>query len=150
VGRRALVLLALSVTAGCAPAPAPPPPDPVAEVRHLLGLQSAAWNRGDLDGFLGSFWHSDSLTFYSGGEMTRGFDAARARYHRRYRTEGRAMGKLDFELHEVRALDGHNAMARGAWTLTRRRVKQSGLFTLVLRRTPDGWRIVHDHSSGGP
>lgn len=142
--------LLAALATSCAPAPAPPTPDAAAGARLLLEQRAAEWNRGDLDGFLAAYARSESLSVYLGGESVRGWDAARDRYRRRFRTEGREMGRLDLEFHEVRALDAQEVVARLAWTLTRRRVKTRGVETLLVRHTDDGWRIVHDHVSPAP
>jgi ketosteroid isomerase-like protein len=119
-----------------------------AAVRALLATQQAAWNRGDLVGFMEGYWKSDSLTFYSGGDVNQGWQATFDRYVRRYRSEGREMGTLDFDLQEVTASDPDHALVYGAWRLKRSADAPHGLFTLVLRRIPGaGWRIVHDHTS---
>lgn len=121
-----------------------------AAVREVLSTQQAAWNRGDLEAFLEGYWRSDSLTFYSGGDVNYGWQATRDRYVRRYQSEGREMGTLDFDLHEVAVLDPEHATVRGAWRLRRSADSPHGLFTLVLRRFPgSGWKIVHDHTSVG-
>jgi ketosteroid isomerase-like protein len=118
-----------------------------AAVRGVLAMQRAAWNHGDLEGFMAGYWRSDSLTFYSAGDVSQGWQAAFDRYQRRYRGEGREMGSLDFELRQVDVLDDRHAMVRGAWRLALKSGSPHGLFTLVLRRFPDGWKIVHDHTS---
>ena len=144
----AAALLALAA-AGCgARGPAFDARGEAAAVRGLLATQQADWNRGDLDGFLEGYWKSDSLTFYSGGDVNHGWQATRDRYLRRYRSEGREMGTLDFDLHVVDVLDPEHAVVRGAWRLHRGADSPHGLFTLLLRRFPGaGWRIVHDHTS---
>ena len=117
-------------------------------VRAVLAAQREAWNDGDLEGFMEGYWRSDSLTFYSGGEVSRGWQAAHDRYVRRYRSEGGEMGRLDFDLHEVMTVGRDHALLYGAWRLTRRADAPHGLFPLVLRRIPGaGWKIVHDHTS---
>jgi uncharacterized protein (TIGR02246 family) len=143
----ALVSLA-ALAGGCAgPAPARDPGAEAQAVREVLALQRAAWNRGDLDAFLEGYWKSDSLTFYSGGEVFRGWQATRDRYVRRYQSEGREMGTLEFDLYDVAVLGPEAAAVRGAWRLQRRTDAPHGLFTLLLRRFPDaGWKIVHDHT----
>ncbi|HEY2955944.1 MAG TPA: nuclear transport factor 2 family protein [Candidatus Eisenbacteria bacterium] len=143
----AAALLALAA-AGCAASAAFDPGREAAEVRGVLAAQQGAWNRGDLAAFLEPYWKSDSLTFYSGGEVNHGWEATRARYVRRYQSEGREMGALDFDLHQVAIPASGHAVVRGAWRLTRRADSPHGLFTLILRRFPDGsWKIVHDHTS---
>ena len=139
----------LALAAGCGAGPkAFDAGAEAAAVRSVLAAQEAAWNRGDLDAFLEAYWRSDSLTFYSGGDVNHGWDATRDRYVRRYQSEGREMGALDFDLHHVDVLDPGNAVVRGAWRLKRKADAPHGLFTLLLRRFPDaGWKIVHDHTS---
>ena len=142
----ALVALA---AAGCGPGG--PEHDAGAEaaaVRGVLETQRVAWNRGDLDGFLDGYWKSDSLTFYSGSDVSRGWEATRARYVRTYQSEGREMGTLEFDLREVAVVAPDRATVGGAWRLTRSKDSPHGTFTLLLRRFPDaGWKIVEDHTT---
>jgi ketosteroid isomerase-like protein len=117
-------------------------------VRRLLAEQVEAWNRGDLEGFMKGYWRSDSLSFYSGGSVTRGWQTTLDRYRKRYQAEGREMGTLAFDLHDVALPARGLALVRGGWTLKMKDSEPHGLFTLVLRWFPDaGWRVVHDHSS---
>jgi beta-aspartyl-peptidase (threonine type) len=116
--------------------------------RRLLDKQVEDWNRKDLDGFLEGYWHDPGVVFQSGGTRTDGFEAMRARYDDRYRAEGREMGRLAFSGVEVVPLGSDAALARGRWRLAMSDgTRPGGLFTLILRRLPEGWRIVHDHTS---
>ena len=65
-------------------------------IRKLLDDQVRAWNRGDLEGFMAGYWKSPDLTFTSGGDQTKGWQATLERYRKRYQGEGREMGKLAF------------------------------------------------------
>ena len=65
-------------------------------VRAVLDRQVVDWNKGDLDAFLGGYWKSPKVVFQSGGQRYDGWEAMRDRYRRRYQTEGRAMGRLEF------------------------------------------------------
>jgi beta-aspartyl-peptidase (threonine type) len=122
--------------------------DPGAEVRALLDAQVSAWNRGDLEVFMAGYWRSPELVFCSGATVTKGWDATLERYRKRYQAEGREMGRLTFDAIDVMALGEDAAFARGAYRLRLRDGSEpNGLFTLVLRRFPDGFRIVHDHTS---
>lgn len=117
-------------------------------IRKLLDKQVADWNRKDLDGFLETYWHDPGVVFLSGATRSDGFDAMRDRYRARYQGEGREMGKLEFTGIEVIPLGPDSAYARGRWQLTMADGKKpSGLFTLILRKMPQGWKIVHDHTS---
>lgn len=117
-----------------------------APIRELLAKQQAAWNAGDVDTFLLGYWNSDQLTFSSSGGITRGFAGVRERYKKSY-PDREAMGKLDFSGVEVRALGHDAALVLGHWHLERRKGEVGGVFSLVFQRFPEGWRIVHDHTS---
>jgi ketosteroid isomerase-like protein len=117
-------------------------------VRRLLDEQVTAWNCGDLEGFMKGYWKSDSLTFYSGGKVSHGWQATLDGYRKRYQSEGREMGTLVFDLHDVTLPARGQALVRGGWSLKLKDGEPRGLFTLWLRWFPDaGWRVVHDHSS---
>ena len=117
------------------------------EVRLVLDTQVASWNRGDLDGFMQTYWHSPELTFNSGTNRTTGWEATFERYKKRYQSEGKEMGTLRFDELNVLLLGPDAALVRGRWRLTLRESSPGGLFTLILRRFPEGWRIIHDHTS---
>jgi len=117
-------------------------------IRQVLDRQTEAWNRGDLEGYMQGYWKSPDLTFYSGGTITGGWEATLARYRKRYQSEGKEMGRLDFPGETIELLGPDAAVARGRWRLVFPDGKQSsGLYTVILKRLPAGWRIVHDHSS---
>ncbi|WP_165231488.1 YybH family protein [Aquisphaera insulae] len=121
---------------------------PVTAIRAVLDRQVADWNRGDLDGFVTGYWNSPELVFQSGGHRTDGYDGMVARYRKRYQADGKAMGKLVFSGVEVLPLGADSAFVRGAWRLTMPDgLTPGGLFTLIFRRFPEGWKIVHDHTS---
>lgn len=129
--------------------PSPGPRAPVAEVeiRRLLDAQVAAWNRGDLEGYMSGYWNSAELTFFSGTSESAGWKLMLERYRQHYGS-GSRMGRLEFSRIRIETLDEQVALARGQWRLkTANGVQRKGLFTLMLRRFSEGWRIVHDHSS---
>ena len=116
-------------------------------VKAVLEEQVAAWNAGDLDRFLTTYWDSDELTFFSGGTVSKGHKAVAERYRKNYRADGKEMGKLSFSDMEVQPLGPDAALARARWKLVTSKEKVGGLFTLVLRKLKGGWKIVHDHTS---
>lgn len=117
-------------------------------VRRVLDEQQSAWNRRDLDGFMAGYWHSPDLTFISGGTKTSGWQATIDRYRKKYQSEGHQMGKLEFSDLNIQTLSSDSAFVRGSWRLTMPDGKTPhGLFTLIFRNFPDGWKIVHDHTS---
>ncbi len=118
-----------------------------AAIREVLDKQVEAWNRQDLQGFMQGYWHSPQLTFFSGVTEYRGWDNALERYRKAYQSEGRQMGKLEFSELQIESLSPATAFVRGAFHLTMPGGKElHGIFTLVFRRFPQGWRIIHDHT----
>jgi ketosteroid isomerase-like protein len=118
-----------------------------AAVRAVLEAQAAAWNRGDVAGYMEGYAKEDATTFVSGDTLTRGWQTVLERYKARYDTREK-MGTLAFTELELKPLSEFYFMATGRWQLTRADGSAPhGRFTLILRRTNAGWRIVHDHTS---
>ncbi len=116
-------------------------------IRRVLDRQVAAWNKGDLEGFMDGYWKSPDLTFFSGKTREHGWQATLDRYRKRYQGEGQEMGRLTFDELRIDTLGPDAAFVRGRWQLERKADRPGGLFTLVFRKLPEGWRIVHDHTS---
>ncbi len=156
----ALALAAASLAAGgfrqsADPAPATPQkPAPVqdeTEIRKVLSDQAAAWNRGDIPGFMDGYVRSPQLRFASGGSVRYGWEATLRSYQAGY-PDAAAMGKLRFSELKVLVLPGGWAEVFGRWKLTRggKYSDVGGLFTLLMKRTDHGWRVLHDHTSAQP
>lgn len=117
-------------------------------VEQVLHQQQDAWNHHDLEAFMAGYWNSPELTFFSGAKQTSGWQATVERYRKTYQSEGREMGKLEFSDLNIQPLAQDAAFVRGAWHLTMSDGKTPhGLFTLIFRKFPAGWQIVHDHTS---
>jgi ketosteroid isomerase-like protein len=145
----AILIVPLLLASGQSEQPKSVPPAET-DIRHLLANQVEAWNKGDLEGFMAGYWHSPDLTFFSGTTITQGWEPTLQRYRQRYKGEGKEMGHLEFLELNVDLLDNKTAVVTGKWLLTMSDGKKpGGLFTLILKRMPAGWRIVHDHTSGG-
>ncbi len=151
VGSLVLALVVLVLAAwGVVSAPAADAPNDAHAIRQLLTDQADAWNRRDLDGFMAGYWRDPSLTFFSEGTVTRGWDATLERYRKKYQAAGKEMGKLTFSDVDVQILSPDAAVVRGRWQLELSAGRPGGLYTLLLRKKPEGWRIVHDHTSAAP
>jgi uncharacterized protein (TIGR02246 family) len=118
-------------------------------IRAVLNAQQEAWNRGDIDAFLTGYWHSPDLTFSGSKGISRGWDAVLARYKKNY-PDRSVMGTLDFANLEFRFLGPDAALVLGHWHLKREKDDLGGVFSLVFQRFPQGWRIIHDHTSASP
>ena len=118
-------------------------------IRKVIEEQQAAWNRRDLQGFMAGYWNSPELTFFSGGNESKGWQAALDRYQKKYQGAGHEMGKLEFANLRVEILGPESAFVRGEFHLTMSDGRTPhGLVTLIFRKFPEGWKIVHDHSAG--
>jgi beta-aspartyl-peptidase (threonine type) len=117
-------------------------------IERVLHLQQDAWNHHDLEAFMAGYWNSPDLTFFAGAKESQGWQATLDRYRATYASPGREMGKLDFSDLRIEVLGADAAFARGVWHLTMPDGKTPhGRFTLILRKFPDGWKIIHDHTS---
>ena len=115
-------------------------------ITAVMNAQAAAWNRGDLEGFMRGYWRSEKLVFVSGENVTRGWQPTLDRYRKSYDTRAK-MGTLTFSDLEINVLSKDSAYVLGNWALKRETDEPKGKFTLIFRRFKDGWRIVHDHTS---
>jgi uncharacterized protein (TIGR02246 family) len=118
----------------------------VAAIRAVIQAQQAAWNRGDIDGFMNGYARSKSTTFVSEDTVTRGWKTVRDRYKKKY-SDREKMGRLTFSDLEITALGPDSAVGFGRWELKRTKDQPRGRFTLIFRHRAEGWRIVHDHTS---
>jgi uncharacterized protein (TIGR02246 family) len=147
-----LILLALSITTASfalsfrASAEAAKHDRDQAAILEVLKNQQANWNKGDVDAFLEGYWNSAELTFSGTSGIARGWDAVRTRYKKNY-PDRDAMGQLEFSALEFRFLGSDAALVLGHWHLTRAKGDVGGVFSLVWQRFPEGWRIIHDHTS---
>jgi ketosteroid isomerase-like protein len=112
----------------------------------VLDDQKAAWNRGDVPAFMNGYWRSPDVTFAGKAGFTRGWDTVLARYQRTYPDQA-SMGHLEFSELEVRPLGPDAALVLGKWHINRPAGDVGGIFTLVLQKFPEGWRITHDHTT---
>ena len=116
------------------------------EIRAVLRAQQEAWNRGDIDSFMNGYARAETTVFVSGDEVRRGWQTVHDRYLSKY-SDRAQMGILTFSDLEIEQLGPDSALALGRWELKRANDNPHGRFTLIFRKTPDGWRIVHDHTS---
>lgn len=121
-------------------------PKEEAAIRRLLTLQTEAWNVGNIEGFMQTYWKSDSLMFIGKKGVVRGWQPTLDNYKKGY-PDTAAMGKLSFDILEVKPLSKEYAFVVGKWMLKRSIGDLSGHYTLLLRKIKGQWKIVADHSS---
>ncbi|MEY3947391.1 MAG: hypothetical protein RL512_202 [Bacteroidota bacterium] len=115
-------------------------------ILELLDTQTAAWNKGDLQGFMKGYWENDSLRFIGKSGITYGWSNTLANYKRGY-PDTAAMGKLNFTILVVKKLSPRYYEVVGKWYLKRSIGDANGHYTLLLRKIKGSWVIVSDHSS---
>lgn len=115
------------------------------EMKRIHTLQRNAWNEGNIEGFMAHYWKSKKMTYQSGDTRLMGWDALLDRYKKVY-PEGN-MGTLEFSDLIIHVLSEDSAYVLGKWKLKTETWTKQGLFTTILKKMEDGWKIIHDHSS---
>lgn len=144
---------AAAALGGCAASPphvARLEPADRAAIAGVLDRQVLAWNRGDLAAYMDGYARTPALVFTSGGNIRRGWQDAFDHYQARYATDPKAMGTLAFHVDSIDPVGAGGAVVLGHYVLTGTAQAGRGVFTLVLERRPEGWRIIHDHTSVSP
>jgi ketosteroid isomerase-like protein len=115
-------------------------------IRKILDDQTASWNRGDIENFMSGYWQSDSLLFIGKSGITSGWKQTLANYKKGY-PDTAAMGKLSFNIIQVKRLSIMYFSVVGKWNLARSIGDLSGHYTLLFKKIKGKWVIVQDHSS---
>ena len=115
------------------------------ELIRIHDLQREAWNEGNIEGFMAHYWKSKKMTYQTGDTRLQGWDALLARYKKVY-PKGN-MGTLEFTDLIIHVLSDDSAYVLGKWKLKTETWTKQGLFTTILKKMEDGWKIIHDHSS---
>ncbi len=115
----------------------------------MMDKSQATWNRGDLAAFAADYEDSPDTTFVGKDVTHGGVAAVLARYQSHYPNR-EAMGTLTYSELAIRVLSPELVLANGKYSLKRTAAgggDATGRFTLVIRKTAKGWKIIHDHSS---
>jgi ketosteroid isomerase-like protein len=143
------LLLLLPITSMAVKAQTPAKPKEaktIAAIRAVLDAQRDAWNRGDIEGFMDGYERSEQTVFVSGDNVTHGWQTVLDRYKKNYNTREK-MGTLTFSDLEITLPGKESAVVLGRWHLKRASDEPHGRFTLIFRKTKQGWKIIHDHTS---
>ncbi len=117
-----------------------------AAIRHVLEKQATAWNKSSIEAYMHGYWNSDSLLFVGKGGPTYGYTQTLKRYKTSY-SDTEKMGKLSFDILQVKRLSEEYYFVLGKWALKRSAGDVGGSFTLLFRKIKGKWLIVADHSS---
>ena len=119
-------------------------------VKAVLDSQVAAWNKGDLYGYMNGYANVDWLVFTSGSKIRRGWRETYETYKKKYAQDPSAMGHLEFVILSIDPVGADGAVVLGNWILTNSPSDGRGVFSVILERRPDGWKVIHDHTSSEP
>jgi len=141
-----IAITTLSVRAQTSPTPNKQDTKAAVAIRAVLEAQRGAWNRGDIEGYMDGYARSADTVFVSGDNVTHGWQTVLDRYKKGYDSREK-MGVLTFSDLEITPLGKDAATVIGRWHLQRAKDEPHGRFTLIFRKTKQGWKIVHDHTS---
>lgn len=118
------------------------------QVHQVLLEQSECWSKGDLECYMAGYWKSDSLVFIGKSGLTYGWQPTLDNYKRGY-PDTAAMGKLNFNILEMKPLSEATMLVIGKWHLSRdiEAGDLEGHFSVIFQYFPNGWKIIADHSS---
>lgn len=119
------------------------------EIMTTFMATEDAWNEGNLEDFMKGYHQSDDIAFVGASGPVYGYDATLERYVSSY-PDTVVMGKLDFEILNLYKIDTRTAIMIGRFYLNRSIGDQQGYYTLVWQQIDGNWKIISDHSSGGP
>ena len=117
-------------------------------IRTAMKVQMEAWNAGDLEKFMSTYWQNDSLMFIGKSGVTYGWTNTLKNYKKSY-PDKEAMGELSFDIIQVKKLSAFYYYVTGKWHLARKEAKGDlgGHYTLLFKKIKNKWLIISDHSS---
>ena len=115
-------------------------------IEKIMHEQQIAWNKGDIDGFMSSYWNDDSLKFIGKNGITHGWKNTLENYKKSYPDKA-TMGELNFTIISVEELSDTSCYVVGKWDLKREKGDVSGYYTLLWKKINGKWVIVVDHTS---
>jgi len=117
------------------------------EILQFLKNHADAWNNGNINAYLEFYWKSDLLSFQSGNKRLYGWKKLLDRYKKSYFKDGQIPPKLTYGDLDIRIISEDYVYVLGRWKVFQNDSISEGVYTIILRRMPEGWKIIHDHSS---
>jgi len=117
------------------------------DIRNVLSNQLKGWNNGSVDTFMIGYWNSESLKFITKDGIKFGYNRVKDDYKNSYKTKEK-MGNLTFENLAFTPLADNNTIVNvtGRWIIKQSNIEQSGLFSLILKKIDNNWKIIIDHT----
>ena len=115
-------------------------------IKQALNEQIEAWNQGNIERFMKTYWENDSLMFIGKGGIKYGWNNTLNNYKRNY-PDTIAMGKLSFDILKISRLSPEYFYVVGKWHLQRTIGDLNGHYDLLFRKINGKWVIIADHSS---
>lgn len=117
----------------------------IAAIRSIMKMQQKAWSENDIEAFMDGYWNSEELVFFSGGNLTKGWQTTLANYKKKYPTQGET-GALNFEIANITQINADAYWVMGSYFLSRDAGDANGTFMIVFKRIDGEWKIVGDSS----
>ncbi|TFG72600.1 MAG: nuclear transport factor 2 family protein [Flavobacteriales bacterium] len=117
----------------------------VMAIRNILQQQQEAWSNHDLEGFMQGYWKSDSLTYFSRGKITQGWQTTLDNYKKGYPTPAET-GELNFRIANITKIDADAYWVMGEYFLSREVGDANGTFMIIFKKIDGIWKIVGDSS----
>jgi hypothetical protein len=114
-------------------------------ILSVMALQETAWNNHDLEGFMEGYWKNDSLKFYGGSGLTKGWENTLNNYKKGYPTKDES-GFLKFVINDVSKIEDHTYWVMGEYHLTRDVGNANGVFIIIFKKINGEWKIIADMS----
>ncbi|WP_209400082.1 DUF4440 domain-containing protein [Pseudozobellia sp. WGM2] len=114
-------------------------------ILDIIKKQKIAWTNGDLEGFMQGYWQSDSLTYYSGGKITRGWQTTLENYKKGYPNDD-YIGSLEFTIDQITKINEGAYYVMGQYHLTRKVGDANGTFMIIFKKIDGQWKIIADSS----
>ncbi|MBG49411.1 MAG: DUF4440 domain-containing protein [Pseudozobellia sp.] len=114
-------------------------------ILEIMAQQEKAWSDGNIEGFMQGYWKSDSLTYYSGGRITKGWQTTLDNYKKGYPNKDYT-GTLNFTIDQITQINDGAYYVMGQYHLKRKVGDANGTFMIIFKKIDGGWKIVADSS----
>ncbi len=117
----------------------------ITAIKAIMKMQEKAWSENDIEAFMNGYWNSDELVFFSGGNLTKGWQTTLANYIKKYPTQ-KETGTLNFEIANITQINVDAYWVMGSYFLSRDAGDANGTFMIVFKRIDGEWKIIGDSS----